>query len=99
MVAQVQFWAPAASGSGVSLVIAYLNGNAVPHLLTLRSLLAKWVGTICGVGANLSLGPEAPMVHLGACVAHCVTHLACSASPFMPRDPALAARGHIRQQG
>lgn len=74
---QVQLYAPAAAGSGVSLVMAYLNGNAVPDLLTFRTLLAKWIGTMCACTANLTLGLEAPMVHLGACVAHCITHATC----------------------
>ena len=71
---QVQWIAPAAAGAGVSLVIAYLNGNAVPDLLNWRSLLVKWAGTICSVSGNLTFGPEAPMVHLGACTAHLATH-------------------------
>ena len=37
----------------------------------------RWVGTCCSVSANLALGPEAPMVHLGACAAHVATHAAC----------------------
>ena len=37
----------------------------------------KFVGTCCGVCANVSLGPEAPTVHIGACVADNITHLAC----------------------
>ena len=73
----MQFWAPAAAGSGVSLVIAYLNGNAVPDLLNARSLAVKWAGTMCSVSANLTVGPEAPMVHLGACTSHLVAHLLC----------------------
>lgn len=64
----------------MSLVIAYLNGCAVPKLLSYENLITKWVGTILGVSANLALGPEAPMVHLGACVAHCYTHVACRES-------------------
>ena len=70
----MQWIAPAAAGAGVSLVIAYLNGNAVPDLLNWRSLLVKWAGTICSVSGNLTFGPEAPMVHLGACTAHLATH-------------------------
>lgn len=74
---QVQFWAPASAGAGVSLIIAYLNGCAVPRLLNYKNLITKWVGTILGVSSNLALGPEAPMVHLGASVAHVYTHGAC----------------------
>jgi len=39
--------------------------------------VCRWVGTCCSVSANLALGPEAPMVHLGACAAHVATHAAC----------------------
>ncbi|CAK0780533.1 hypothetical protein CVIRNUC_005084 [Coccomyxa viridis] len=74
-----QFWAPAAAAAGVSLVMAYLNGVAIPDLLSLRTLIAKWVGTCCSVSANLALGPEAPMIHLGGCAAHVATHAACVA--------------------
>ena len=41
--AQAQFWAPAAAAAGVSLVMAYLNGVAIPDLLSLRTLIAKCV--------------------------------------------------------
>lgn len=34
---QVQFIAPVANGAGVSLIMAYLNGNSIPDLLTFRS--------------------------------------------------------------
>jgi hypothetical protein len=61
--------------------MAYLNGNAVPDLLTFRTLFAKWIGTMCACTANLTLGLEAPMVHLGACVAHCITHATCCKGP------------------
>ena len=77
----MQFWAPAAGGAGVSLIMAYLNGNAIPDLLSARSLITKWVGTACGVCANIALGPEAPTIHMGACVAHNITHLACCEHP------------------
>lgn len=40
-------------------------------------LVCRWVGTCCSVGANLALGPEAPMIHLGGCAAHVATHAAC----------------------
>ncbi|EIE22417.1 hypothetical protein COCSUDRAFT_16693 [Coccomyxa subellipsoidea C-169] len=85
---QVQFWAPTASGAGVSLIMGYLNGNNIPDLLSFRSMVTKFVGTCCGVCANIALGPEAPMVHLGACVAHGVTHAACGTRPL--RGPTAA---------
>lgn len=49
-------------------------------------------GTLCGVTANVALGPEAPMVHLGGCVAHVITHAACSARPAAVGRPARSLR-------
>jgi hypothetical protein len=79
-VALVQYWAPQAAGAGVTLVMAYLNGNHVPNLLRLRTLVTKFVGTICSVSAGLPMGPEGPMVHIGACVASVITYAQCSES-------------------
>ncbi|GFH09782.1 uncharacterized protein HaLaN_04991 [Haematococcus lacustris] len=57
--AMVQYWAPAAAGAGVTLVMAYLNGNHIPNLLRVSTLITKFVGTICSVSAGLPMGPEA----------------------------------------
>ena len=67
------FWAPQAAGGGVTLVMAYLNGTHVPDLLGWRSLAAKVVGVVCACGSSLAVGPEGPMVHVGAAVASCLT--------------------------
>eukprot|EP00197_Chlamydomonas_leiostraca_P009699 CAMPEP_0202866324 /NCGR_PEP_ID=MMETSP1391-20130828/7318_1 /ASSEMBLY_ACC=CAM_ASM_000867 /TAXON_ID=1034604 /ORGANISM="Chlamydomonas leiostraca, Strain SAG 11-49" /LENGTH=886 /DNA_ID=CAMNT_0049546257 /DNA_START=42 /DNA_END=2702 /DNA_ORIENTATION=+ len=75
--AMVQYWAPAAAGAGVTLVMAYLNGNHIPNLLRVETLITKFVGTVCSVSAGLPMGPEGPMVHIGACVASVVTYLDC----------------------
>lgn len=75
---QVQYWAPQAAGAGVTLVMAYLNGNHVPNLLRARTLIAKLIGTICSVSAGFPMGPEGPMVHIGACLASVITYAQCS---------------------
>ena len=67
------FWAPQAAGGGVTLVMAYLNGTHVPDLLGWRSLAAKVIGVVCACGSSLAVGPEGPMVHVGAAVASCLT--------------------------
>lgn len=64
----VQFFAPGAAGSGVSLVMAILNGNDLAGLFSIAVYIAKLFGTCASRAALLTLGPEAPMVHLGACV-------------------------------
>ena len=68
----VQLVAPGASGSGVSLVMAFLNGNNLHGLLTPAVYVVKFLGTIASRTAGLALGPEAPLVHIGACVASLV---------------------------
>ena len=51
------------------LVIAVLNGNNIAGLFTPMVYIVKMVGTCTSRMAGLALGPEAPMVHLGACIA------------------------------
>lgn len=70
--AAVQWMAPGAAGSGVSLVMALLNGNNISGLLTPMVYMVKFVGTICTRVACLPLGPEGPLIHLGACIASMV---------------------------
>jgi chloride channel 7 len=73
---QVTFWAPAAAGAGVTLVMAYLNGNHIPNLLRFRTMVTKIVGCALGVASGLAIGPEGPMVHIGACIASNITYYA-----------------------
>jgi len=73
-VSMVQFWAPEGAGAGVSLVMSYLNGSHVPNLFHVRTLITKFVGTTCALAANLFLGPEGPMVHMGAAIASAMTY-------------------------
>lgn len=58
--------------------MAYLNGNHVPNLLRARTLITKLIGTICSVSAGFPMGPEGPMVHIGACLASVITYAQCS---------------------
>lgn len=69
----VQFYSPESAGGGVTLVKAFLNGIHIPHLLSVRTLIAKIIGTTAGVLSSLAVGPEGPMVHIGACVAAVLT--------------------------
>ncbi|RLN23931.1 chloride channel protein CLC-c-like [Panicum miliaceum] len=67
--------APAAAGSGIPEVKAYLNGIDAHSILAPSTLLVKVVpeavifGSVLGVSAGFVLGKEGPMVHTGACVA------------------------------
>ncbi|KAK7292026.1 hypothetical protein RIF29_07651 [Crotalaria pallida] len=61
--------APAATGSGIPEVKAYLNGVDAPGIFTFRTLLVKIIGSITAVSSSLHIGKAGPMVHTGACVA------------------------------
>ncbi|CAI8611538.1 unnamed protein product [Vicia faba] len=60
--------APAAAGSGIPEVKAYLNGVDAPSILATRTLFVKIFGSILGVAAGFVVGKEGPMVHTGACI-------------------------------
>ena len=57
---------PAAQGSGVPEIMAYLNGCLLHKILNLKTFLVKFVSCALAVGAGLPVGPEGPMIHLGA---------------------------------
>ncbi|RWR84712.1 chloride channel protein CLC-c-like protein [Cinnamomum micranthum f. kanehirae] len=61
--------APAAAGSGIPEVKAYLNGVDAHSILAPSTLFVKIFGSIGGVSAGFILGKEGPMVHTGACIA------------------------------
>ncbi|KAK8936435.1 putative chloride channel-like protein CLC-g [Platanthera zijinensis] len=61
--------APAAAGSGIPEVRAYLNGVDAPDIFSTSTLLVKIVGCIAAVSSSLHVGKAGPMVHVGACIA------------------------------
>ncbi|WCJ30624.1 chloride channel C [Euphorbia peplus] len=61
--------APAAAGSGIPEVKAYLNGIDAHSILAPSTLFVKIFGSILGVSAGFVVGKEGPMVHTGACIA------------------------------
>ncbi|XP_021772662.1 chloride channel protein CLC-c-like [Chenopodium quinoa] len=64
------FLAPAAAGSGIPEVKAYLNGVDAPSILAPSTLFVKIFGSVLGVSAGFVVGKEGPMVHTGACIAN-----------------------------
>ncbi|ONK76713.1 uncharacterized protein A4U43_C03F31350 [Asparagus officinalis] len=61
--------APAAAGSGIPEVMAYLNGVDLPEVFSFRTLVIKVIGCIAAVSSSLHVGKAGPMVHTSACVA------------------------------
>lgn len=81
----------------MTLVMAYLNGNHVPNLLRARTLIAKLIGTICSVSAGFPMGPEGPMVHIGACLASVITYAQCSEWLRLVHRPAALCQRTCRR--
>lgn len=61
--------APQAAGAGVAEVMAYLNGCDMPGLMSLKTLVVKFLSAAAAVGSGLPVGPEGPMIHIGAIIA------------------------------
>lgn len=64
--ALVVFIQPAAAASGIPETISYLNGAHVPKIFNIRTMVVKFFSCVCAVGSGLPVGPEGPMIHLGA---------------------------------
>ncbi|KAK3037747.1 hypothetical protein RJ639_031118 [Escallonia herrerae] len=62
--------APAAAGSGIPEVKAYLNGVDAHSILAPSTLFVKIFGSVFGVAAGFVVGKEGPMVHTGSCIAN-----------------------------
>eukprot|EP01065_Artemidia_motanka_P005048 TRINITY_DN12406_c0_g1_i1.p1 TRINITY_DN12406_c0_g1~~TRINITY_DN12406_c0_g1_i1.p1 ORF type:complete len:922 (+),score=168.47 TRINITY_DN12406_c0_g1_i1:58-2823(+) len=61
----VYYWSKAA-GSGVEEVIAYLNGVQMPRVFNIRTGIVKTISATLAVSSGLPVGPEGPLIHLGA---------------------------------
>eukprot|EP00052_Salpingoeca_macrocollata_P012564 m.97626 g.97626 ORF g.97626 m.97626 type:complete len:836 (-) comp18538_c0_seq4:53-2560(-) len=59
---------PPAAASGIPEVIAFLNGVHVPKVFNIKTLVIKFFSCVCAVGSGLPVGPEGPMIHMGAMV-------------------------------
>jgi chloride channel 7 len=59
-------WHPPAAGSGIPEVIAFLNGAMLRKIFNVRTIVAKFFSCAFAVGAGMPVGPEGPMIHLGA---------------------------------
>eukprot|EP01062_Namystynia_karyoxenos_P081835 TRINITY_DN9083_c0_g1_i1.p1 TRINITY_DN9083_c0_g1~~TRINITY_DN9083_c0_g1_i1.p1 ORF type:complete len:1474 (+),score=353.66 TRINITY_DN9083_c0_g1_i1:75-4424(+) len=57
-----------AAGSGVPDVMAYLNGVTLPRAFGVRTLVMKVLSCALAVGGSMPVGPEGPMIHIGAMV-------------------------------
>ncbi|CAI5459385.1 unnamed protein product [Closterium sp. Yama58-4] len=91
------FVAPAAAGSGIPEVRAYLNGVDMPHVLSPLTLLVKILGSMGAEAGGLALGKEGPLVHIGAAIAALFGR--GSVRDWLARRAAASAREGARAGG
>ena len=66
---------PAAASSGIPEVIAYLNGTHQRKIFNVKTLVIKFISCFLAVGSGLPVGPEGPMIHMGAMVGRGVSQM------------------------
>ncbi|KAJ8303302.1 hypothetical protein KUTeg_019698 [Tegillarca granosa] len=64
----VVFWRPVAGGSGIPEVTGFLNGTNVRHIFNIQTLVVKFFSCVAAVGCGFPVGPEGPMIHMGALI-------------------------------
>lgn len=67
------WWEPAAAGSGIPEIKAYLNGVNLNSVVRMRVLVAKVFGMCFSCAAGLPLGKEGPMIHAGSIIGAAVS--------------------------
>lgn len=91
----VVYYAPAAAGGGVTLVMANLNGVHIPYLLAARTLWVKILGTMAACTTGMAVGPEGPLAHVGAAIANNITALSAWGSLKNLSHPAHIKKDNI----
>lgn len=80
------YYGPGATGSGITELIAYLNGVNYPNLLNFESLFTKIFGVLFAVVGNLCVGKEGPMAHIGAIIGAAVAYLPLPHFEYLRND-------------
>ena len=80
--AVVSVFEPLAGGSGVPELMCYLNGVKIPHIIQMVPVLAKGFGLVFSIAAGFFVGPEGPLLYMGAVIGSGVSQLQ-SFLPFL----------------
>ena len=67
------YYQPAAAGSGIPEIKAYLNGVNLNSVVKMPVLVAKVLGMCFSCAAGLPLGKEGPMIHAGSIIGAAVS--------------------------
>ena len=80
----VQLGGQYARGSGMPQLLAYLNGCKLRGFTGKRVIGAKFVATSMGLAGGFFMGPEGPIIHMGACIGKQVIQSTQSNPPIAP---------------
>ena len=80
------FYGPGAVGSGITELIAYMNGVNYPQLISFEVLFTKIFGVIGAVVGSLCVGKEGPMAHIGANIGAAVGYLPLPKFDYLRND-------------
>ena len=64
----VVYLRPSAAGSGLPELIGFLNGTLIRHIFNIKTLAVKFLSCAMAVGSGMPVGPEGPMIHIGALI-------------------------------
>ena len=71
----VVYVSPISGGSGVPEVMGYLNGVYIKNIYSLPNLVIKFLSCILAVASGLPVGPEGPMISIGALIGHSMSKI------------------------
>jgi chloride channel 7 len=64
----VVYLRPSAAGSGMPDLIGFLNGTLIRNIFNIKTLIVKFLSCAMAVGSGMPVGPEGPMIHMGALI-------------------------------
>eukprot|EP00955_Chlamydomonas_euryale_P054250 355754-Chlamydomonas_euryale.AAC.12 len=77
-----------------SQVMAYLNGCLVPRVFNIFTLLVKFLSCGLCVASGLPVGPEGPLIHIGAALGSAISQVRAARG----RAPCLSRAVQLQQR-
>jgi len=78
--------APSATGSGITEIMACLNGVNYPNFVGWKVLFVKSVGVVMSIGGSLAIGKEGPLAHIGCCIGVMIVYLPIPAFKYFQNE-------------
>jgi hypothetical protein len=99
---------PAAASSGIPGLIAYLNGvqakggtspitGKSTFFTSWETMLAKTIGMLASVPSGIAIGPEGPIIHISALIAHWTSKAVISLEQKIMPEHTFVARNDVER--